>query len=97
MQPRPSRLLRRKTEHGEQSQGKNTQPAARTPTPRPRRRRADVRASAAVGGVRGGALSRTGAGPQRAVGVGARSRQVREAERQGPVAGLIAAQKKDRF
>ena len=56
-----------------------------------------MRASAAVGGVRGGALSRTGAGPQRAVGVAARSRQVREAERQGPVAGLIAAQKKDRF
>ncbi|XP_068827526.1 protein FAM186A [Capricornis sumatraensis] len=41
----------------------------------------------------GGALSQTGAGPQRAVGAAARSRQVREAERQGPVAGLIAAQK----
>ncbi|XP_042103256.1 protein FAM186A [Ovis aries] len=92
-QPRPSRLLRRDAEHSEQPQAANTQPAARTPTPRPRRRRADVRASAAVGGVRGGALSRTGAGPQRAVGVAARSRQVREAERQGPVAGLIAAQK----
>lgn len=55
-----------------------------------------MRAPAAVGGVgRGSEPDRGGAAE--AVGVAAGSRQVRKAECLGPVAPLVAAQRKDRL
>lgn len=57
----PPRPLAAKQREHPRRQG--TQPAARTVARRPHGRRAGVRAPAAVGGVQGGALSLSGAGP----------------------------------
>lgn len=57
MQPRLSQRQRRTPEQQEHPRGKGTQAGASG-------RRVCVRATAAVGGLRGGALSWTGAGPQ---------------------------------
>ncbi|XP_025786262.1 protein FAM186A [Puma concolor] len=92
----PKTPTQRAEEPRERPRRQGTQSATRTPAPRPHGRPAGVRAPAAVGGVgRGSEPDRGGAAE--AVGVAAGSRQVRKAECLGPVAPLVAAQRKDRL
>ncbi|XP_046922309.1 protein FAM186A [Lynx rufus] len=92
----PKTPTQRAAEPRERPRRQGTQSVTRTPAPRPHGRPAGVRVPAAVGGVgRGSEPDRGGAAE--AVGVAAGSRQVRKAECLGPVAPLVAAQRKDRL